>query len=365
MGLFIFLFVIALVVFILYMFRKNEIHVVVNSNGKIAPIISQMKSLKGYYYPTPYLFGGNFHTVYGMRKRPRSKLTNSCKREEFVFSDGGTAALDTFDTETMKDNAPLVLLNPTLGGGTREPIINNLSEALVKRGYRVVVGNARGCAGAKITSARLSCGADYDDIQEILSHLREKHNPEFIFIAGFSLGALQSMCYTAFDGNVDGVCVVSHLYNTLEGSLLLDNFPQNKLYTPLMLKQLKHILSKSQFIDNPEAMRAKTLHEFDDVFTARTRGFKSYVDYYKATAIYEKIPLAKTLTLVIGADDDPFTHKKYLPIKETEASENVALVHTAEGGHVSFVTGFDGKRSLIDIIVPEFFDTIIKTKKNQ
>ncbi|OHT01732.1 Clan SC, family S33, methylesterase-like serine peptidase [Tritrichomonas foetus] len=352
-----------LIILVLYFLRTNKINVVVNPEGNVAHLAAQMKSISKTYRPTPWLIGGHFHTVYGMRNRKRSSYTNKCSRELFVFADEGTAALDTFETSDMPSDAPLVLLNPTLGGGTREPIINNLAEALMKKGFRVVVGNARGCAGAPITSPRLSCGADYDDLQAIISHLKEKHQPKFVFIAGFSLGALQSMCFSAFDGSVDGICCVSHLYNTLEGSFILDKFPQSKLYTPIMLKQLRHTLTKSKFIENPEAMKAKTLHEFDDVFTAKTRGFKSYREYYKATEIYDKIPKAKTPTLVIGADDDPFTNKKYLPINEVQKSDNVILVHTAEGGHVSFVTGINGRNSLIDQIIPEFFLTIISDKQ--
>lgn len=330
-----------------------------------------MKSLKQTYNPTPWLFNGHIHTVYGMRYRKRSIILDFCKRTLFTFSDGGTSALDMFDTPAIPEDAPLVIINPTLGGGTREPVINNLTKHLVIKGFRVVVANARGCSGAPITSARLSCGADYDDIEETLHHLRQSYHPSHVFIVGFSLGALQSLCFSAYskkldkDGNdtglspVDGIVCVSHLYNNLEGAYQLDKFPQNKLYLKVMLKQLCHIVKKNKFVNYPDIDKCKTLHEFDDVFTAKIRGFESHKEYYKKASAYDKIKLCRAPTLLISADDDPFTQKRFHPVKEVAESTNVALVHTAEGGHVSFVSGFNGQSSLLDFVIPEFFQSII------
>jgi predicted alpha/beta-fold hydrolase len=77
-------------------------------------------------------------------------------------------------------------------------------------------------------------------------------------------------------------------------------------------------------------------------------------------AIYEKIPRAKAPVLVLGGDDDPFTFKKLMPFDEVRASQQVALVHTGKGGHVSFLCGWAGRESLIDSIAPEWFELIMK-----
>ncbi|KAH0787551.1 Clan SC, family S33, methylesterase-like serine peptidase [Histomonas meleagridis] len=324
-----------------------------------------MTTFKKPYKPTSWLISSHFHTAYGMRYRPRSLIMGSERREMFLFSDGGTSALDYFEPKDAT-NSPFVVLAHTLGGGTREPVINNLAEACNKKGWRVVVANGRGSSGAPITSARLPSCLDWDDLNEIINHIRELYHPPYIFLAGFSLGALQSMEYSTKDAalDIDGIAAVSHTYDLLKGALVLEKPIQMRLYTPIICHQLHHALEKSkQFFDEPAAMNSRTMREFDDVFTSKKKGFPNGIEYYKAGNIYSKIDNAKVPTLVLGADDDPFTVKDAMPIKEARASKNVAFAHTAEGGHVSFITGNDGLHSLIDEMIPEWFQVIMDEKK--
>lgn len=52
-----------------------------------------------------------------------------------------------------------------------------------------------------------------------------------------------------------------------------------------------------------------------------------------------------------------------MPIKEIEKSNNVALVSFPEGGHVSFLTGNEGNKSIIDTIIPDWFESVMKDKE--
>lgn len=93
--------------------------------------------------------------------------------------------------------------------------------------------------------------------------------------------------------------------------------------------------------------------------------YKNGTELYTALSVYEKIPELKVPTLFLGSTDDPFTLKEYMPIKEIEKSQNAALVSVPEGGHVSFLTGDDGNKSIIDTIIPDWFETIIKDKNSE
>lgn len=66
--------------------------------------------------------------------------------------------------------------------------------------------------------------------------------------------------------------------------------------------------------------------------------------------------------LLIGSEDDPFTLKKFMPIDNVMKSDNIALVTFPEGGHVSFITGDDWNSSILDTIIPDFFETMMKNK---
>jgi len=322
-----------------------------------------MKTVDTKYKPTPWLIGPNTHTVWGMRFRPRSRL--ECKREQFDFCDGGNTVLDWFEKGDTADNAPVLVIVHTLGGGTREPCVNNMAEAVVKKGWRAVVANCRGCSGAKITSSRLYNAKEIDDLQNIINHVKESRKPKHVYLVGFSLGAMQTIEYSRVDGSVDAVACVSHTYHSIRGAEILEKPIQAKLYLPVIMEKLKASVKKCSFL-NPEwkegALKAKNLREFDDALTTKTLGLKDHVEYYKLLAIYQKIPEIKVPLLILGSDDDPFTHQTLMPIKEVEESNNVVLVRTPEGGHVSFIEGMNGQRSLVERVLPDWFEAVSKSK---
>lgn len=99
-----------------------------------------------------------------MRFRKSSPLIKSVRRELITYSDGGTSALDWFEKDDMKSDTPILFIVHTYGGGTREPVSNNMAESGLKRGWRTVIFNNRCCSGAPITSSRM-IACEYNDIE--------------------------------------------------------------------------------------------------------------------------------------------------------------------------------------------------------
>lgn len=359
-----------LILFIVLLWtRKNKIRVFYNQEGSAAHLVARMKSINKSYRPTPWCITGYMQTVFGMRYRKRSKVTNTCKRVLFKLADGGTTALDFFLPENLPEDAPFVIIAHTLGGGTREPCVNNLAEACMKKGWRAVVPCARGCSGSPITSGRLPAGIDYEDLEAVVDYVKENYKPKHIFIAGFSLGALQGCRFSEARGDkVDGIAVVSHTCDSYGGALELEKWPQSKLFTPIIVFALKRVVKKltdAGFKPFADVSKIKSMREFDDIWTSKANGFPGCKEYYAAVSVHGRIPNMKTPTLIIQAENDPFTRPEYLPVKESIESENAVLLTTKEGGHVSFVTGLDGKGSLVDEIIPEWFTRIIEDKEAQ
>lgn len=358
------LLLLALVLYAVYrLLHRSALRVECNPKGRVAPLVDAMQTLKAPFRPTPWLIGPHLQTVYGMRFRRRHPLIAKCRREEFVLSDGGTSALDFFEPADARDGCPLVVIAHTLGGGTREPCVSNFAATCAARGWRAVVMNGRGCSGARFTSARIPSALDYDDLSEVIEHLRAALRPSHVFLAGFSLGALQSMGYSARVGRVDAIAAVSHTYNSARGVEVLERPVAMRLYQPVIMRQLHRAIEKDTFIEAPAALASRTMREFDEAFTARAKGFATAREYYKETDIYANIAGARVPTLVLGADDDPFTSPEVLPIEESRKSENVVFVHTEEGGHVSFIKGIDASKSLIDEVLPEWFQVVLDSQK--
>ncbi|OHT17389.1 Clan SC, family S33, methylesterase-like serine peptidase [Tritrichomonas foetus] len=360
--------IILLVIALYYLYRflvSYKAKVFYNPSGNVAPIVSQLKSTNKPYKPTPWLLEGNIHTIMGMRFR--AKGSSKCRRDQFTFDDGGTCILDWFEPENATEETPIVGIIHTLAGGTREPCTNNFANAVRRHGWRAVVLNCRGCSGAPITSKRLFNAVQVDDHQKMVDHIYEQFKPKHFFMIGFSLGSMQAINYD-LDANskrLDGLVLVSHVYDTCASAEILEKWPQSKLYLKVIVEKLTHAVKKNQHVDDElkQSIYSKTLCEFDDKFTCKTLGLKDHVEYYEKVQIKDKIARINTPTLIIGSDDDPFTNKKYQPLKEVSESQNVAMVTYPEGGHVSFLTGLNGSKSIVDTIAIEWFDKCLACKK--
>ncbi|KAK8852662.1 hypothetical protein M9Y10_017651 [Tritrichomonas musculus] len=337
--------------------------VYVNPEGSIAHVISQTKSLSQPYKPTWWLFNRHLQTIRGMRFRKSSKLINSVRRELITYSDGGTSALDWFETDSMKNDTPILFIIHTYGGGTREPVSNNMAEAGVKNGWRTVIFNNRCCSGAPITSSRM-IACEYNDIEFAMNHVREEFKPKFVFIVGFSLGGFQMIEYLMRGKVADAAACVSHTYDPVPAELLLHKPLESVLYQKVMMAKLTHLVKKNPYLDNPAAANAKTLIQYDDALWCHGLSrFKSGEELYQSLNIYDKIPKIQVPMILIGSCDDPFTLKEYMPIDDVKKSDNIALISFPEGGHVSFIRGDDGNKSILDTIIPDWFNSIMKDKE--
>lgn len=354
--------VLLLLAFILYrLTRSYKPRIIYNESGELKDIVPKIGAFKLSYKPTPWLVGGNIHTIWGMRFRKSSRMKP--RREELYFEDGGNTILDWFEPNEAAEDTPIVVIVHTLAGGTREPCTNNFAEACVKNGWRAVVANSRGCSGAKFTSKRFYNAIEIDDLQSIIKRVRDEFKPKFVFMAGFSLGGLMTCTYVVQDGSVDAAAIVSHVYDGIESAKILENPIESKLYLSVIMQKLTHAVKKNPYCENPEAIAAKTLRKFDDVFTSRNLGLKDHIEYYSKTLIYDKVPNFKAPLLILASDDDPFTRRKFMPIKEVQESSKCVMVEVPEGGHVSFLTGIDARRSYTETILPAWFKSIAESKQ--
>lgn len=328
-----------------------------NKQGSISDKVIQLQSKLHNYKPTFWLFNCHFQTIWGMRFRPSSKL--KCERDQLTLPDGGTVILDIFSSSNIEPISPIVMIIHTLTGGTREPCTNNLAEVSVKKGWRAIVLNCRGCSGAPITSQRFYNAYEMDDIQCMIQHIKEKYHPSHLFLVGFSCGANQLSRFSTIDTSIDASACISHTYDLVKAGYILDSFPNNLLYQKVIMEKLSRMLKKSPYYPNHPAIKAKKLYEFDDWFTCKNLGFANWQEYYEKLNIYDQLPQLKVPLLIFGSEDDPFTRKELLPKKQASESDLAILISVPEGGHVSFIQGIDGKRAYYEDVLLSWFELFL------
>jgi predicted alpha/beta-fold hydrolase len=90
--------------------------------------------------------------------------------------------------------------------------------------------------------------------------------------------------------------------------------------------------------DPAAVRRARTLRDFDNVFTAPLHGFRDTDDYWTRASAKPHLHGIRVPTLLLNARDDPFLPGRFLPT-EREVASAVTLEFPARGGHVGFVSG--------------------------
>jgi predicted alpha/beta-fold hydrolase len=350
----------ALLLFVLFRVFYRQLPVVhVNPHGHAAPVVARMSSLHTPYFSTPWLPDGHTQTIWGMRFR-RSRP--DCRREIFTFADDGRCALDFFDPAPSDGPPPVLMVFHTLGGGTREPCSSNLAYLASRAGYRAFVCNMRGHSGVPFTSRRLYHPASLDDTQAVIAYVRERYNPPFFFIAGFSFGAYVAVAYGIADGAVDGIAVVSHTCDPTAANRMLVRFIQRRLYTSFMVQKLISLLKKNKFLNYPDGLTSKTVEDFDKRVACPEWNIPDLETYYAPGILKKTIPVLKTVTLALTADNDPMIDNSCTPREEAEKCENAAYVRVRNGGHVSFPVGWRAEKSFMDTVILDFFNTIMQLK---
>ena len=360
---------ITFVVFCIYRLTvKYTPRVIYNKDGEMAKILTKMNSAKKPYKPTPWLFNKHLQTIYGLRLRGRSSYKP--QREDVFFQDGGQTTIEYFMKENLPDDAPILYIVHTLGGGSRESCTNFMAMHFMKNSYRVIICSCRGCNGSKITSRRFFNGYQTDDLNTIILHVNQKFTKaKNKFLIGFSLGSMVAAQYglDCDEKNIDGIICISHSIKCFEGLKLIETPINMKLYYEPMMKNLKRLMQKSSFYTEEEkkqVMKARNFKGFDDIVTSKNMGLNNAEEYYQLLELKPKIPKIKVPTLFILSEDDPFTKAEWIPVEDIQKSKFVAFITTKEGGHTGFAQGWKNKVSYSEEVSLDFCNCISELKSN-
>lgn len=366
--LFIFFYIILFFIYRIYIYKKGlPINVYYNKNSQITSLVESIQRFKKPYHPTPWLFNCHAQTLYAMQFRKRKPFVN--EREKVTFPDGGNAIIDWFHPtsivttndglSTYDKKEDFIIIFHTLGGGSREKVINSFGVSCAHKGFTAAVLNCRGCAGAKFTSEKVYNAYEIDDFKfSIENHVKKRH-PRHIFMCGFSMGAMHATRYAIdYPSDITAVVAVSHSMDAEKSAKILETFPSNKLYLPNIMESHHRLYRKHPFLNNPEIEKTKNMTELDTIYTAPTLGMKSCNEYWSHLSIYDKIDRFNAPIIQLAAEDDPITNKIFFPFKEAQSESNrfMVLVTTKEGGHCGFIEGFDGEHSLVEDIAFEWFE---------
>ena len=266
------------------------------------------------------------------------------RRERWNTPDGDFIDLDWLPRQP---GAPLLVLFHGLEGSSRSHYARSIMGAALARGWNGVVPHFRGCSGEPNRLARAYHSGDSAEIAWILARLADRH-PGPMVAAGVSLGGNALLRWAAESGAEAAACtaalaaVCAPVDLSASGHALGQGL-NHHVYARMFLRTMKpKALAKwaqhPGLFDRERVARARSLHAFDDAFTAPVHGFAGADDYWARASSAPHLARIRVPALALNARNDPFVPPSSLP-RPGVVGPCVELWQPSHGGHVGFAAG--------------------------
>ncbi|XP_071441327.1 phospholipase ABHD3 [Hetaerina americana] len=307
--------------------------------------------LREKYWPTVWCFESRIQTVLASVLRSSILPDINYRREILKLKDGGEVALDWMENEEGNEKSPVVIILPGLTGASQAEYVKGLVRAACQEGLCCVVFNNRGLGGVPLKTPRTYCACDFEDLSEVVDHIKSICPDAPIGATGISMGGLILGNYLAGEKisqaskKLNAAMGISVPWNVFKGSESIEKPLLNLLLNRHLVGNLcrtierggKHLEVGPWDLD--KVLKSQTIREFDSHFTAKQFGFDTVDDYYAAATLHNKLHHIQVPMLCLSAADDPFQPYEAIPMAEASCLENVALAVTARGGHIGFMEG--------------------------
>jgi predicted alpha/beta-fold hydrolase len=233
-----------------------------------------------------------------------------------------------------------------LEGSSRSHYIRSCAHEAHAAGWHVAVPHFRGCSGELNRLPRAYHSGDHAEIDWILRRLRLRH--ERLHVSGVSLGGNALLRWAQEAGHQAGELVRSLAAICAPIDLAASGHAMGRgvnrwTYTLMFLRTMKHRAGQMWqrhpgLFDLGKMQRARTLYDFDNVFTAPLHGFANTEDYWQRASAKPGMRTITCPSLIIHARNDPFVPAHSWP-QADQVSPSVVLCQTDTGGHVGFLQG--------------------------
>lgn len=297
---------------------------------------------------TPWwLPGGNAQTIWAAKcaRRYRS-APPTFTRERWLTPDGDFVDVDWLvRNEDASSSTPLLVLFHGLEGSVHSHYAQAMAQVAQDRGWLFAVPHFRGCSGEDNWAPRAYHSGDHEEVDWMLARFAQSQPGRPLLACGVSLGGNALLRWAEETGEtaartVSGVVAVSAPLDLSAAGAAIDQGWNRWVYARMFLQTMVR-KAKAKWAQYPglfdlsAAVRAKTLREFDDVFTAPLHGFKGVSDYWQRASAKEQLARIRIPTLVLNALNDPFVPASSLP-KLGQVGHHVTLWQPAQGGHCGF-----------------------------
>ncbi len=248
---------------------------------------------------------------------------------------------------SVRSAAPLLVLFHGLEGSSRSHYALAFARMARQQGWAFAVPHFRGCSGSINLAPRAYHSGDFEEVNWVLQRLRLRTTHPLL-VVGVSLGGnavlrwAQEMGAAARPVARAVASISAPLDLAASGQAMGKGF-NRWVYTRMFLRTMKPkaLLKLAQYpglFDAQKLRCARTLYDFDNVFTAPLHGFKDTPDYWRRASAKPQLAAIQIPTLLVNACNDPFVPAACLP-RGADVAHQVDLWQPRQGGHVGFAQG--------------------------
>lgn len=289
--------------------------------------------------------GGHVQTIWAALYA-KAGVSPAWRRERWDTPDDDFIDID-FSSHPAGANAPTLVLFHGLEGSSSSHYAKALAQVCAQRGWHLAVPHFRGCSGEPNRLLRAYHSGDSDEVDWILRRLQQRASGGLlamgVSLGGNALARWAGLQQQAAAELVKGAAVICAPLDLVAGGVNLGQGLNRWIYTPVFMRTLvPKALAKWQqapgLFDRQRLQHARTLHDFDDVFTAPVHGFRDADDYWRRASAKPLLKQVAVPLLLLNARNDPFVPVHSLPTSD-EVSAAVQLWQPPHGGHVGFASG--------------------------
>ncbi len=239
---------------------------------------------------------------------------------------------------------PLVILSHGLEGSSASAYLAGMVRHLTQNGFDCLAWHYRSCSGEMNRQQRFYHIGETSDLHFIIEHAVAK-GYQTIHLMGFSAGGNVTLKYVGESGKaihpaVKKVVVFSvplHLMGSARRLEQWDSLVYNYRFNRTLKRKVVQKAALMPGVFPTEAvLKARSIREFDDLFTAPMNGFQDVTDYYTRSSSLQFIPGIIIPTLIVSAKNDPFLSPECFPTELGRELPNVWMEFPEQGGHCGF-----------------------------
>jgi predicted alpha/beta-fold hydrolase len=228
-----------------------------------------------------------------------------------------------------------------LEGSSEAGYMRTMAKAALDAGYAVHRFNIRTCGGTERLANTLYHAGLTGDLRSVLGQMRDAGRPP-AHLVGYSLGGNMVLKLAGELGEegpalVASVCGVSTPIDLSACARVLGQ-RSNRIYERRFLKRMRERVAANGRFSAEETKPARTIWQFDDMFTGPAFGFRGAEHYYETQSSRQFLERIRVPALLIQARDDIFIPFEIFEHASVRANPYVRLQVTEHGGHLGFLS---------------------------